>query len=148
MTEITDTHRRLWHSLELHCIRRELILYLLAIGVFLLMTRGNRIIGLLLACAGFGPFVVFHLWRTVQIFRRPEDYTFHRAVLSQPHQKWPLKAMYFTVWLEESDGSKSVADTHAIFACHGIVEPLVESYVNSTVTIARNTQTGMVVVIG
>ena len=56
--------------------------------------------------------------------------------------------MYFTVVLEEPDGSKLIENTHAIFACHGIMEPLVSDYVNSEVTVALNKRTGMVVVIG
>ena len=139
---------RLWHSLEMHVVRRDLILYLIAAGLFLLMTGENRLIGLCLACIGFGPFVIFHLWRTFQIFRRVEDYTFYRTKLSQFQQRFPLKTMYFTVVLEESDGSKQVVDTHAIFSSTGVVEPLVGSYVNSTVTIGLNKETGMVVVIG
>ena len=139
---------RLWHSLEMQVLRRDLILYLIATGLFLLMTGENRIAGLLLGCFCFGPFVIFHLWRTFQIFRRVEDYTFYRTKLSQFQQRFPLKTMYFTVVLEESDGSKQVVDTHAIFSGTGLVEPLVGSYVNSTVTIGLNKETGMVVVIG
>lgn len=148
MDQRSVTLDRLWHSLEMHCIRRDLILYLIAIGLFVLMTRENPGIGIVLALIGFGPFAIFLLWRGLQIFRRAEEYVFYRAKLSQPHQKWPLKAMYFTVVLEEPDGTRQVVDTHAIFACHGIMEPLMESYVNSTVTIGLNRETGMVVVIG
>lgn len=148
MSDISDTRRRLWDSLEMQVLRRDLIMYLIAAGLFLLMTGENRTAGLLLGCFCFGPFVIFHLWRTFQIFRRPEDYTFYRTKLSQFQQRFPLRTMYFTVVLEESDGSKQVVDTHAIFSGTGLVEPLVQSYVNSTVTIGLNRETGMVVVIG
>lgn len=148
MTEKEVIRDRLWHSLEMHVVRRDLILYLIAIGVFLLITGENHSVGIFLACLGFGPFVVFYLWRAFQIFRGIEGYTFYTAKLTQFQQRFPLKTMYFTVVLEESDGSKQVVDTHAIFSSTGVVEPLVESYVNSTVTIGLNKETGMVVVIG
>lgn len=139
---------RLWHSLEMHVLRRDLIMYLIAIALFLLITREHWGVGLFLAFLGFGPFVVFHLWRSFRIFRRLEGYTFYRAKLTQFQQRFPLKTMYFTVVLEEPDGSKQVVETHAIFSSYGVVEPLVGSYANSTVTIGYNKETGQVVVIG
>ena len=150
MDKKSVTYDRLWHSLEMHCVRRDLIMMLIAMAVFLLMTwnDGFRGLAILMDCIFFGPFVLFYLWRGVQIFRKPEGYTFYKTTLSQFHQKFPLKAMYFTVVLEEPDGRKRIENTHAIFACHGVVEPLVESYVNETVTVGLNEDTGMVVVIG
>lgn len=150
MKNLSETRHRLWHSLEMHCLRRDLILMLIAMGVFMLITWDDQfwVVALVIDCIGFGPFVVFYLWRGIRIFRKPGSYTFYRTTLERFHQKFPLKAMYFTVVLEDPDGSKRLEDTHAIFACHGIVEPLLESYVNKTVTIALNEETGMVVVIG
>ena len=150
MEEKSVTRHRLWHSLEMHCLRRDLIMMLIAMGLFLLFTWGDGywLLSLILDCLFFGPFVIFYLWRGIQIFRKPESYTFYKTTLSRFHQKFPLKSMYFTVVLEEPDGSKRIENTHATFACHGIIEPLVESYVNSTVTIGLNNETGMVVVIG
>ena len=43
---------------------------------------------------------------------------------------------------------KFFADTHAIFFTRGICQPLMEDYANTTVTLAINRETGMVVVIG
>lgn len=150
MEDISVTRHRLWHSLEMHCICRDLIMILIAMVLFLAIIGNDQYwqIGLLFDCIGFGPIAFFYIWRIFQIFRKSESYTFYKTTLSQPHQKFPLKAMYFTVVLEEPDGRKHIEHTHAIFACHGIVEPLVESYVNSTVTIGLNKETGMVVVIG
>lgn len=150
MKDISETRSRLWHSLEMHCLRRDLILMLIAMGVFMLITWDDQfwVVALVIDCLGFGPFVVFYLWRGIQIFRKPGSYTFYQTTLTRFHQKFPLKAMYFTVVLEDPDGSKRLEDTHAIFACHGIVEPLLESYVNRDVTIGLNEETGMVVVIG
>ena len=150
MNNQAATRHRLWHSLEMRCIRRDLIMLLAAMALFMLMTwnDGFRGVAMAMDCIFFGPIVLFYIWRSMQIFRKPEGYTFYKTTLSQFHQKFPLKSMYFTVVLEEPDGSKRVENTHAIFACHGIVEPLLESYVNSTVTIGLNQETGMVLVIG
>lgn len=150
MSDISVTRDRLWHSLEMHCLRRDLIMILIAMILFMLFTGGGEfwLPSLILDCVFFGPFAVFYLCRCIRIFRKPEHYTFYKTTLTQFHQKFPLKAMYFTVVLEEADGSKQIKNTHAIFACHGIVEPVLESYVNSTVTVGLNRETGMVVVIG
>ena len=144
------TKSKLWHSLEMHCLRRDLIMMLIAMILFMLITGGEGfwLPRLILDCVFFGPFAVFYLCRCIRIFRKPEHYTFYKTTLTQFHQKFPLKAMYFTVVLEEPDGRKLIKNTHAIFACHGIVEPVLESYVNSTVTVGLNRETGMVVVIG
>ena len=150
MEDTSVTRHRLWHSLEMHCLRRDLIMMLIAMGLFMLITWDDQfwIAALVIDCLGFGPFVIFYICRGVQIFRKPEGYTFYKTTLSRFHQKFPLKMMYFTVVLEEPDGSKRIENTHAIFASYGIVEPLVESYVNSTITIGLNKETGMLVVIG
>ena len=150
MKDISATRRRLWDSLELHCLRRDLILVLIAMVVFMLFAWDDRfwVLALVMDCVVFGPMLIFYLWRGIQIFRKPGSYTFYKTTLTRFHQKFPLKAMYFTVVLEEPDGSKRIEETHAIFACHGIVEPLLESYVNRDVTIGLNEETGMVVVIG
>lgn len=150
MEKVSVTRHRLWHSLEMHCLRRDLIMMVIAIGLFMLITWDEQFWGIALTidCISFGPFIIFYIWRIFQIFRKPEAYTFYKTTLNRFHQKFPLKMMYFTVVLEEPDGRKLIENTHAIFACHGIVEPLLESYVNSTVTIGLNKETGMVVVIG
>ena len=150
MADKSAVHERLWHSLEMHCLRRDLIMILVAMVLSVLIYWGNQVGWLSIVLTGivFGPFLVFYLWRGFQIFRKPEGYVFYRTTLSRFQQKFPLKSMYFTVELEEPDGSKRMENTHAIFSCHGIVEPLVGSYVNSAVTIGLNKKTGMVVVIG
>lgn len=38
MKDLSETRHRLWHSLEMHCLRRDLILMLIAMGVFMLIT--------------------------------------------------------------------------------------------------------------
>ena len=82
---------RLWHSLEMHCLRRDLIMYLITMGLFLLMTWDDHLWGaaLLIDCLAFGPFVAFCLWRAFQIFREAEGYVFYKTTLSRFQQNSP-----------------------------------------------------------
>lgn len=157
MTNRKEAQQKLRDSLEISVIRRNAILYTLAIGVAVLMVScqnsgsDDSTLGMVMA-VGAALFLLpvwgFYLWRTICIFRKAENYIFCRCKLSQPHQNYFLQTMYFTVIIEHPDGSKGVRETHAIFPCHGLVGPLVEDYVNSTVTIGYNKETEMVVVIG
>lgn len=157
MENKNENIRKLRHSLEISVIRRDVILYTLVMGLVVLMAScqsapyddGSRWkVPVGFAVIFLLPFWVFYLWRTVQIFRKAEKYIFCRCVLSQPHQNPWLQTMYFTVVIEGPDGRKNVRETHAIFPSHGLIGPLVEDYVNRTVTIAYNEETEMVVVIG
>ena len=56
--------------------------------------------------------------------------------------------IYFTALAVDPDtGEKFFAGTHAIFFTRRICQPLMEDYANTTVTLACNRVTGMVVVI-
>lgn len=88
------------------------------------------------------------LWLTLRMFRKAEHYIFCQCKLTQPHSSPFLRSFYFTVLFQLPDGSTQEANTHAIFAAHGIIGPLMEEYINRTVTIAYNTATGNTVVIG
>lgn len=157
MKTVSETRQRLWSSLEMGVIRRDAILYTIAIGVAVLMVScqgsasDDGTLGAVMA-VGAAMFLLpawgFYLWRTICIFRKAENYIFCRCKLSQPHQNYFLQTMYFTVIIECPDGSKVVRETHAIFPCHGFIGPLVEDYVNSTATIGYNEETETVVVIG
>ena len=93
------------------------------------------------------PYVIFCAVRTVQIFHRAGDYFFCRVKLCNPHGGVLRDSIYFSVLLEDPvDKKKFFADTHAIFATRGF--PRLDEYLNSSVTVAYNRQTGMVVVIG
>lgn len=152
MTEQTEIRQKLWQSLEMRCVRRDIILYTVSMLAGSLLTSVISRVPLSGALAIFAvfflPFIIFWLRRACQIFRSPECYRFFRCKLSQPHQNHFVETMYFTVVLEYPDGSKLIENTHAIFPCHGYIGPLVEDYVNQTVTIAYNEETEMVVVIG
>ena len=94
------------------------------------------------------PYLIFCIIRTVNIFRRAGDYAFCKATLSQPHGGFLRDTIYFTALAIDPDtDEKFFADTHAIFFTRGIFQPLMEDYANTTVTLACNRVTGMVVVI-
>ena len=95
------------------------------------------------------PYLIFCTVRTVNIFRKAERYAFCQATLSQPHGGLMRDTIYFTALAVDPDtGEKFFADTHAIFFTRGICQPLMEDYANTTVTLAVNRDTGMVVIIG
>ena len=146
--ERSDVMYHLWHSIEMHTIRRDFLLYLALFGLMWLMAvpgdTGPAVLMLLFLI----PILVFYIWRTICIFRNPEGYIFSKCELTQPHSNFWLKMMFFTVRIELPNGRVDYVDTHAIFAAHGIAEPRMEDYVNRTATIAYNPSTGMVVVIG
>lgn len=147
----------LWESLELHTIRRDAILSTLLVFIILgfqgcVGSAGGDsmwIASLVIGAVTLLPFWCFWFWRTFRIFRKPEEYFFCKCKLTSFHHKPFLKGgMYFTVVIEDPEGGRFTADTHAIFAAYGIAEPLVENYVGKTVTIGYNRETEMVVVIG
>ena len=93
------------------------------------------------------PYVIFCAVRTARIFHRAGDYFFCRVKLCNPHGGVLRDSIYFSVLLEDPvDKKKFFADTHAIFATRGF--PRLDEYLNSSVTVAYNRRTGMVVVIG
>ena len=93
------------------------------------------------------PMFGVHAWELRRIFRKAESYRFFEAKLTQPHGTY-FRAMYFTVLLRDGDGT-IISRTHAIFGT-GKHQwgPLMEDYLNKTVTVAYNEETEEVVVIG
>lgn len=152
--DIPQIRQRLQASLELTCARNNLILYAAAAPVMTLVTifaTGHPEfwpLAVALSLALFLPFIIFYALRIARIFRSPEHYRFCRCVLAQPHPGFLRHTMYYTVLLEDPDGRKFPADTHAIFYARGSFGPTVEDFTNKTVTIAYNPETDMVVVVG
>ena len=149
---------RLKSSLEFQVLWRDFVISaVILIPLTLLLALRRRVfddacwpmfflpVGIILV-----PYLLFCLIRTVNIFRRPEDYFFCKTTLSRPHGAPFLRdRVYFTALVEDpADGSRYAVDTHAIFLTRGIVSPLMEDYTNAAVTVACNRETGMVVVIG
>lgn len=157
MTDKREIRRYLRNSLEMHCLRRDAILstvlVVLVLGIRSCTNRpysGNDFpVALIVGAVTLLPFWCFWIYRSIQIFRRVEGYRFYKCRLSSPHQRpFSKGAMYFTVVIEDENGTRFIRDTHAIFQSHGVMDPLLEDYINQTVTIGYNRETEMVVVIG
>ena len=94
------------------------------------------------------PVMVLCGWRLWKLYRMPEEYFFTQAKLSTFHQKmWSRGMMYFTVVIDHPEEGTIAVNTNPIFASHGWEQPLLENYMNRTVTVGYNRETGMVVVI-
>ena len=145
---------QLRNSLEFKQLWNYFIVTAVILSLFLLFAVWrNPGEGIGLAAIIYGvliaPYLIFCIIRTVNIFRRAGDYAICKATLSQPHGGLLRDTMYFTALVIDPDtGEKFFADTHAIFFTRGIFQPLMEDYANTTVTLAVNRETGMVVVIG
>lgn len=157
MTDKREIRRYLWDSLEMHCLRRDAILstvlVFLVLGIRSCANRpysGNDLsVALVVGAVTLLPFWCFWIYRSIQIFRRVEGYRFYKCRLSSPHQRpFSKGAMYFSVVIEDENGTRFIRDTHAIFQSHGVMSPLLEEYINQTVTVGYNRETEMVVVIG
>ena len=96
-----------------------------------------------------GPIFGFCVIRTISLFRHVESYHFCKANLCNPKGGRVRDTIKFTVLIEDADGNKFAANTHSIFHTHtGWFAPGFEDYVNQTVTVGYNEETGQVVVIG
>ena len=151
---LTEIRSKLWHSAEMAFVRLQIIVYTVLLLVWCLIPcfAENRSILLpIMAAIGgvcFAPFVVFWLWRTVQIFRSPEEYVFCRTELCQPHHAPIGRGMFsFMGVIETEEEGRFPVETHAIFQSAG-ARMQMEDYLGKTVTIAWNRETDLVVVIG
>lgn len=89
-----------------------------------------------------------HGWELRRIYRNYEAYQFYQVKLNQPHSQGWIRSMYFTVLLQDEEGTQ-VANTHSIFGTNKHqIGPIMEDYLNKTVTVGYNEETGEVVVIG
>ena len=149
-----EIRQQLRSSLEFKQLWNYFIVTAVILSLFLLFAVWrNPDAGIEVATIIYGvllaPYLIFCTIRTVNIFRKAEHYAFCKATLSQPHGGLMRDTIYFTALVENPDtGEKFFADTHAIFFARGICQPLMEDYANTTVTLAVNRATGMVVVIG
>ncbi len=149
---LTDIRKRLWNGAELRQLRQFLLGFALAYGgllVFSGLTEHRELVFPMLAIylsLIFLPILGFLLWRLFRIFQSAEEYVFCTTRLAQPHMGFPRDFMYFTVVLETEEEGTFVTNTHSVF--HTRRGPLsLEDYINKTVTVAWNRETGMVVVI-
>ena len=149
-----EIHGRLRSSLEVKQLWSWFIVTAVILSLFLLFAvwrnpgEGKGIAAIVYGLF-IAPYLIFCTIRTVSIFRKADRYAFCKATLSQPHGGLIRDTMYFTALAVDPDtGEKFFVDTHAIFFTRGICQPLMEDYANTTVTLACNRDTGMVVVIG
>ena len=158
MTDVKEIHRDLWHSLDMAFVKIFLfwtaVVTVIVSVTVILASRGidpqerGAVLGTILVIAVL-PILIFCAWRTFRIFQATESYIFCKTTLSNPMGGRFRDSIKFRVILEDADGGKFVADTHSIFSTHKDFTGLgFEDYVNQTVTIAYNVETGNVVVIG
>lgn len=150
--------QRLWDSLEVQTLwARTALIGITLVVLFVAMgLRGKTdslphpwLVSAAINGSLLAPWLVFALIRTARIFRKHVQYVFCRTTLATPHGGWMRDTIYFTVLLEDPDtGEKFFVDTHAIFVTRGLLPTRLDDYANTTVTVAWNRETGMVVVIG
>ena len=150
--------QRLWDSLEVQTLwARTALIGTTLMVLFVAMGLRGRADSLpnpwLVSAAINGgllaPWLAFALIRTARILRRPGQYVFCRTTLATPHGGWMRDTIFFTVLVTDPDtGEKFFADTHAIFVTRGLLPTRLDDYANTTVTVAWNRDTDMVVVIG
>ena len=153
-----EVQKKLWDSLEVSTIRLwikvELGMVLIVCALHYLTNRLTywevaplHFYGLVAALV-LVPILGVHGWELRRIYRNAEGYRFYQAKLTQPHSHAWGRSMHFTVLLQDNDGT-IVTKTHSIFGTNRYqVGPLMEDYLNSTVTVGYNEETEEVVVIG
>ena len=155
-----EIKEKLDNSLEVSTIRLwvkiELGMVLLVCGLHFLSTFLNRYRYMdvnpwafygFVAAIVLVPMFGVHAWELRRIYRKYEACRFYKAKLSQPHGSW-FRSMYFTVLLRDEDGT-IITRTHSIFGMSKYQwGPIMEDYLNKTVTVAYNEETDEVVVIG
>ena len=157
MKDKSEIREMLRDSLETQVAMRYLVTgAILAVICILMGMRELRYLGpefkilgtAIISAISALPVLLFSLVRMIRIFRKPQSYHFCKANLCNPKGGNLRHTIRFTVLLEDSQGRKFAANTHSIFYTRGLIGPLLEDYVNKTVTIAYNEETGMVTVIG
>ena len=150
MKQSQSNLKKVIHSIEMDYIRSELtaVFIVCAICLWLLSLSVEKEIGVIVVVSAVVVTAIYTLWRGIRICRKPDSYIFCTAVLYQPHRSDWRKAMYFTVVIEDAEGNRFPANTHAIFFTYSLTGLLLEDYVNKTVEVGYNMETGHVVVIG
>ena len=146
-----EIREKLKCSLEIAHLRSALIVASVLVAAYVgIMTLfwGNITFTVVLCGAVLLPLWVAYGWRYYRVFRKISRYTFHKALLSQPHISPFVHAFHFTVVLEGTEKGTVVTKTSSIFLARGWLGPFLEDYVNKEVTLAYNEETGQVVVIG
>ena len=138
-------------SLEIAHIRSALVVASVLVAAYVgIMTLfwGDIAFTVILCGVILFPIWLAYSWRYFRVFRKVNRYTFHKALLAQPHTSRFVHAFHFTVVLENTEKGTVTTKTSSIFLARGWLGPFLEDYVNREVTLAYNEETGQVVVIG
>ena len=151
MKQSQSNLKKLLNSVEMDNILAEFYIPIIIFVVFgwVVGLSGAKPVQIIIVTTAVVISTSFALWRTIRILRKPDAYIFCSAVLVQPHHSiWWRSAMYFTVIIEDAEGNRFPANTHDIFYTRSITGLSLEDYVNKTVEVGYNMETGQVVVIG
>ena len=148
--------RMIRQSLDMKVYRRALIAYGIGVGLGVVYGLGTFrdyepvYFWMYLGLSGIVilPLTLIWVWRMWKLFREPEEYFFTKAALTAFHQNPWHRAMYFTVVIDHPEEGALAVNTNPIFHPIGWEQPLLQDYLNKTVTVGYNRETGMVVVIG
>lgn len=146
MNQARQNLKKVLRSVEMNCLLAEFTVLIIACALFAWLGGAKTI--RIVAVTAVVAITAFHLWLVIRICRKPDSYIFCSAVLNQPHRSDWINAMYFTVVIEDAEGNRFPANTHDIFFTHSITGLSLEDYVNKTVEVGYNMETGHVVVIG
>ena len=146
MNQARQNLKKVLRSVEMNCLLAEFTVLIIACAFFASLGGAKTI--RIVAVTAVVAITAFHLWLVIRICRKPDSYIFCSAVLNQPHRSDWINAMYFTVVIEDAEGNRFPANTHAIFFTYSLTGLLLEDYVNKTVEVGYNMETGHVVVIG
>ena len=147
--------RMIKRSLDMTVYKRMLIAIGIATGLGLLyglgMTRNEDPEALWLFLF-FGALFVIPTagiwgWRMWKLYRVPEEYYFAQVKLTSFRQNWWPRGICFTVLIDHPEAGTVAVSTNPIFQATGWEQPLLEDYMNRTVTVGYNRETGTVVVI-
>ena len=139
--ELRELKKQLWNSVDGKYHRRMLsaCTMLLAITAVLCWLLIRELVWVVLPVGGFLLLVLF--WKLFRIFYKASHYTVFRTTLSAP--KGDRKAVAFPV--KVPDGTQCWTDR--IFYIRNL-QPLLSDWLDQTVTVAWNRETGRVIVIG
>ena len=149
--ETSEIKEKLKCSLEIAHIRSALVVASVLVAAYVgIMTLfwGSIAFTVILCGVILFPIWLAYSWRYFRVFRKIHRYTFHKALLAQPHTSRFVHAFHFTVVLENTEKGTISTKTSSIFLARGWLGPFLEDYVNREVTLAYNEETGQVVVIG
>ena len=152
MSRKKEVRRYLRRTMEVKLLVRNLWLWLLVSAVFALALYLNTkswVFSVAMLVTLVVPYLVWFAVRYARIMAKAESYCFYRAKLDSPHPSLLIRnRFYFTVALDEEDGTHTEVNTHAVFHTYGIFFPKMDACLNQNVGIAYNPDTKMVIVAG